>query len=96
MYAITIALYHKELGANPERISKKLLEDIILFNWHDIDFPALYNDYVIFEKLNDDIALNVLYSPFNKKTIYSEYISNRIYTVKKQIILLKVNDDKEK
>ena len=24
MYAITIALYHKELGSNPERISKTI------------------------------------------------------------------------
>ena len=28
MYVITIALYHKELGSNPERISKKLFEYI--------------------------------------------------------------------
>ena len=44
MYAITIALYHKELGSNPERISKKLIEHIPLLNWHDIDFPASFND----------------------------------------------------
>ena len=61
IYAITIALYHKELGSNPERISKKLIEHIPLLNWHDIDFPASFNDYIIFEKLNEDIALNVFY-----------------------------------
>ena len=95
MYAITIALYHKELGTNPERISKRLMEHIPLLNWHDIGFPVSYNDYIIFEKLNEDITLNIFYVPFNQKTICSEYISNRNCTVKKQITLLKITDDKE-
>ena len=68
-----------------------------LLNWHDIESPATYNnDYIIFENLNEDIALNILYVPFNQKTICSKYILNRNYTVKKQINLLKVTDDKEK
>ena len=96
MYAITIALYHKELGSNPERISKKLLEQTPMLNYRDIDFPASYNDYIIFEKLNEDIALNVLYVPFNHKTTRTEYISSRNYLVKKQITLLKITDNKEK
>ena len=83
MYAITIALYHKELGANPERISKRQFKYIPTLNWDGIDFPPSYNDYNIFEKFNEDIALNVLHVPFNKKTICSEYISNRNYTAKK-------------
>ena len=96
MYAITIALYHKELGSNPERISKRLFKYIPTLNWDGIDFPASYNDYITFEKLNDDIALNVLHVPYNKKTICSEYISNRNYTVKKQVTLLKITDNNEK
>ena len=52
MCAITIALYHKQLGTNPERISKKLIKHADKLNWYDIDFPASYNDYLIFEKLN--------------------------------------------
>ena len=91
MYATTIALYHKELGSNPERISKKLLEHIPLLNWHDIDFPASYNNYVIFEKSNEDIALNVLYIPYDQKTICSEYISSHNYTVKKTNYFIKNN-----
>ena len=75
MYAATIALYHKELGSNPERISKKLLEDMLLLNLHDIDFPASYEDYAIFEKLIEDIALNVLYIPYERKPVCGEYIS---------------------
>ena len=57
MHSITIALYHKELGTNPERITKKLIAYAEKFNWHDIDFPASYQDYVIFEKSNEDVAL---------------------------------------
>ena len=34
MYAITIALYHKQLGTNPERISKKLQDHVFMLNWH--------------------------------------------------------------
>ena len=59
MHAITIALFQKELGTNPERITKKLIAYVQNFIWHDIDFPASYEDYAIFEKLNEDVALNV-------------------------------------
>ena len=83
MYAVTIALYHKELGTNPDRISKRLIEHASKLNWIHIDFPASYKDYAIFEKFNEDIALNVLYVPFNQKTICSEYISNLNYSTKK-------------
>ena len=96
MYAATIALYHKELGTNPERISKRLMEHVSELNWSHVDFPVSYKDYAIFEKLNEDIALNVLYVPFNKKTICSEYISSRNYSAKRQITLLKITDNKEK
>ena len=71
MYAIGIALYDNELGKNPGRISKKL--DIYSsFNWHNIDFPASYEDYAIFERLNSDVALNILYVPFNEQNICPE------------------------
>ena len=96
MYAATIALYHKELGSNPEHISKKLLEHILLLNWHDIDFPASYEDYIIFEKLNEDIALNLLYVPYDRKTVCGEYISPHNHTAKKQITLLKITDNNGK
>ena len=96
MYASTIALYHKGLGTNPERISKRLIEHVPKLNWHHIDFPASYKYYVIFQKLNKNIALNVLYVPFNQKTICSEYISNRNYLPEKQITLIKITDNKKK
>ena len=92
MHAITIALYHKELGTNPERITKKL----IAYAWHEIDFPASFQDYVIFEKLNEDVALNVLYVPFNEVNICPEYISKRNFNRKNQVTLPKITDDSGK
>ena len=32
VYAVTFALYHKEIGHNPERISKRLIEHIPKYN----------------------------------------------------------------
>ena len=96
IYAITIALYHKELGTNPERISKKLIDHIKLLNWYDEICPASLNDYIIFEQLNEDIALNTFYVPYNQKTICTEYISNRNFTAKKQVALLKITDNNDK
>ena len=49
MYAATITLYHDKLGSNPERITKILATYTQTFNWHEIDFPASYDDYAIFE-----------------------------------------------
>ena len=94
MQAITIALYHKELGTNPERITKKLIAYAQKFNWHD--FPASYEDYVIFEKLNEDVALNVLYVPFDEVNICPEYISKRSFNTKNQVTLLKITDGSDK
>ena len=93
---INRSLYHDQLGSNPERITEKLSIYTQAFNWDETDFPASYEDYAIFEKLNEDIALNILYVPFNKKDIHPEYISERNFTTKKQIILLKITDNKDK
>ena len=82
MYSIAIALFHEALGNNPGCISKKLIEFVDAFNWHDIDFPASYDDYVLFEKLNDVVALNILYVPLNEVTICPEYISKRNFDKK--------------
>ena len=93
MHTTTNALYHKKVGINPERITKKLIAYAQKFNWHDIDFPASYEDYAIFEKLNEDVALNVLYVPFNEVNIFPEYISKRNFNTKNQVTLLKITDD---
>ena len=96
MYAATIALYHSELGKNPGHISKKLDILVHCFNWHDITFRASYEDYTTFERLNSDVALNVLYVPFEEQNVCPEYISNRNFDIKDQIILLKISDEKGK
>ena len=50
LYAITIALNHREIGKNPGCISKKLLKHIPKHNWDYIDFPASIPDYKKFER----------------------------------------------
>ena len=48
----------------------------------------------MFEKLNEDIALNILYVPFEEEIIdvRSEYISKFNFTRKIQVVLLKTSD----
>ena len=65
MYAIAISLFHEVLGKNPGRISKRLTDIVNVFNWHEIDFLATYDDYITFERSNSKVALNVLYVPLN-------------------------------
>ena len=65
MYAIPISLFHEVLGKNPGRISKRLTDIVNVFNWHEIDFLATYDDYITFERSNSKVALNVLYVPLN-------------------------------
>ena len=75
MHSIIMALYHAKLETNPERITKKLGTYAQAFNWHDIDFPAGHKDYSAFEKINEEVALNILYVPFEEKKCMSrEYI----------------------
>ena len=92
MYAVTIALNHKEIGKNLDRISQKLIEHIPKNNWDYIDFPAAISDYKIFEKNNEDIALNILYVPNNTEEIRPEYISKYNFDRKNQVTLLKITD----
>ena len=96
MYAATIALYHDKLGSNPERISEKLSIYTQVFNEHGRDFPTSYVDQKLFEKLNEDIALNILYVPYQEKNICPEYISKRNFNTKNQIVLLKLTDESDK
>ena len=86
---LAIALFHEALGKNPGRISKKLSQFADAFNWHDIDFPATYDDYVTFETLNDVVALSILYVPLNKVIICPEYISKHHFDKKKSASIIK-------
>ena len=79
VYAVTIALYHNELGNNPVRISQNLHLYSDIFSWHDINFPSSYEDYTTFDRLNRDVALNILYVPFGEENVYI-YIYIYIYS----------------
>ena len=95
-YAITIAIYHNEIGKNLNRISNKLLDCADKLNWNPIDFSASTPDYKRFEKLNEDIALNVI--SLNKEDndngietidVEQEYISSFNFTRKKTSSIIK-------
>ena len=96
MYAVTIALFNKEFGKNTGRISQNLCLYSDIFYWYGINFPASYEDYEAFERLNSDVALNILYIPFEEENVLPEYILNRNFDKKDQVILLKISDGKGK
>ena len=68
-YAVTVALNHREIGKDPQRISK-IKPYIDKYNWEDIDFPAVIKDLEKFERNNTNIAVNILYVPTNVKEMY--------------------------
>ena len=82
MYAIAISLFHKVLGKNSERISKRLIDIVNVSNWHEIDFPATYDNYITFEGLSRGVMLNILYVLLNEVNICPEYISKRNFDKK--------------
>ena len=94
MFAVTIALYYKEIEKNLGHISQKLLDCVLKFNWDYIDFPVFISDYKIFEKNNEDVALNILYVPYHTEEIRPEYISKYNFDRKNHVTLLKITDGK--
>ena len=50
------------------------------FNWKNLDFPTLIRDYQMFERNNEDLALNILYVPTYQKEIQPEYTSKHNFT----------------
>ena len=63
-YTLTVALNHKQIKSNPERISK-IKPFIDQYNWKEIDFPSHSKDWKKFEQNNKSIALNILFVPYN-------------------------------
>ena len=49
-YPATIAIYHRETGSHPERISSKVIEYTSKSDWNGIKVPADTTDYKKFEK----------------------------------------------
>ena len=77
-YAVTLALNIDKINDHPERISK-IKPFIEKYNWKDIDFPSTSKDWKKF-KLNNEVALNILYVPHGTKKIEIAYNSKHNLT----------------
>ena len=89
-YAVTLALNLDKIKNDPQRVSK-IKPFIENYNWEDIDFPSTSKDWKKFE-CNNEVALNILYVPYNTKQINIAYKSKNNLTQKRQIILLMISD----
>ena len=86
-YAATLALNFNNIDRNPQIISK-IKPFINNYKWNDINFPATKKDWNKFEVNNKNIALNILYVPYNTKKIEIAYKSKYNLIRDNQIILL--------
>ena len=93
-YSIAAALNHQEIGNHPERISN-IKPFIDKYNWKGIDFPAGIKDWKKFEENNKEVALNILYTPPNTKTINLACKSKYNHKRKNQVLLLMITDNKQ-
>ena len=82
-YSIALSLYYKEIGNDFNRITK-IKPYINNFNWNNINFPPIKQDYENFEINNPEIALNVY--QINNEKITQFYKSN--YNKIKEVNLL--------
>ena len=90
-YSLTIALNFDKIKKNPQRISK-VKKSINQYDWREINFPSHVGDWKKFELNNKSVALNVLYVPYDEKTIRHAYKSRCNLKREKQIILLMISD----
>ena len=74
LFSIVLALNYQNIPNNLQRTSN-LIPFIPNYNWDNIEFPAGHKDYSAFEQDNSDIALNVLFIPYNTKEIRQCYIT---------------------
>ena len=89
-YAITLALNLDKIKKDPQRVSK-IKPFIEKYKWEDIDFPSTSQDWKKFE-CNNEVALNILYVPYNTTKINIAYKSKNNLTHERQIILLMISD----
>ena len=82
-YAGKLALNLDKIKKDPQRVSK-IKPFIEKYNWEDIDFPSTSKDWKKFEYYND-VALNILYVPYNTKKINIAYKSKNNLTQERQI-----------
>ena len=83
----------QNIDKHHQRISKikPFIDD---YNWNNINFPAAKKDWNKFEVNNKNVALNILYVPFNTKKIEIAYKSKYNLIRDNQIILLMVSNGK--
>ena len=74
---------------------QKIRPHINKYNWKDIDFPAGISDWEKFERSNQNIALNILYAPHNKKEIKLVHKSKYDCKRKNQVVLVMITDNKQ-
>ena len=89
-YAVTLALNLDKIKKDPQRVSK-IKPFIGKYNWEDIDFPSTCKDWKKFE-CNNEVALNILYVPYNTKKINIAYKSKNNLIQKRKIVLLMISD----
>ena len=92
-YVATLALNFNNINRDPQRISK-IKPFIDNYNWKDINFLAAKKDWNKFEINNKNIALNILYVPFNTKKVEIAYKSKYNLIRDNQIILLMISNGK--
>ena len=90
-YAVTLALNLDNIDNHPERVSK-IKPFIEKYNWEDIGFQSTSKDWEKFES-NNEVALNILYVPYNTKKINIAYKSKNNLTRENQVILLMISND---
>ena len=89
-YAITLAVNLDKMKKDSQSVSK-IKPFIEKCNWEDIYFSSTSKDWKKFE-CNNEIALNILYVPYNTKQINIAYKSKNNLAQKRQIILLMISD----
>ena len=92
-YATSLALNFNNIDKHHQRISK-IKPFIDNYNWNDINFPAAKKDWNKCEVNNKNVALNILYVPFNTKKIEIAYKSKYNLIRDNQIILLMISNGK--
>ena len=93
-YAATLALNFNNIDKYHQRISKIKLF-INNYNRNDINFPTAKKDWNKFELNNKDVALNILYVPFNTKKIEIAYKSKYNLDINLNIISNSITYDKQ-
>ena len=90
-YAATLALNFNNIDKHHQRISK-IKTFTNNYNWNNINFPAVKKDWNKFELNNKDVALNILYVPFNTKKIEIAYKSTYNLIRDNEIVLLMISN----